>query len=170
MFALVAASIFLSCNQTSEEGGGSAGKPTVATVNYPLAYFAERLAGDFATIIFEAPADEDPAFWHPTDDEVAKMQAADVILMNGATYAKWAATATLPASAMVDTSASFKDRYIKVENAVTHAHGKDEEEHSHGGIAFTTWMDMGQAVAQAEAAAKALAEAIPDHAGALSDT
>ena len=30
----------------SADGDGSAGKPVVYTTNYPLAYFAERIAGD----------------------------------------------------------------------------------------------------------------------------
>ncbi len=67
----------------------SAGKPVIAAVNYPLAYFAERLAGDFATILFDAPADEDPAFWVPSDDQLSAIQQADIILLNGASYAKW---------------------------------------------------------------------------------
>ena len=139
------------------------GQPTIATVNYPLAYFAERLAGDFATIVFDAPADEDPAFWTPSDEDIAAMQKADLILMNGATYAKWAATTSLPFEAVVDTSASFAADFIKVEEAVTHSHGKDDEEHSHGGTAFTTWMDLKQAAAQASAVATAISEEWPDH-------
>ncbi|MEA3275247.1 MAG: hypothetical protein U9Q81_08160, partial [Pseudomonadota bacterium] len=33
------------------------------TVNYPLQYFAERIAGEHAQVVFPAPADVDPAFW-----------------------------------------------------------------------------------------------------------
>jgi zinc transport system substrate-binding protein len=143
----------------ADNGGG---KPVIATVNYPLAYFAERLAGDFATILFNAPADEDPAFWQPDDAEVAKYQQADLILLNGATYAKWAATTTLPFETTVDTSASFNANFIEIKNAVKHTHGKNDVAHSHAGTAFTTWMDFKQAAAQATAAADAIAEQWPD--------
>ncbi|NJN46252.1 MAG: hypothetical protein HC808_06995 [Candidatus Competibacteraceae bacterium] len=35
---------------------------SVYTVNYPLAYFAERIAGEQAEVVFPAPAGRDPAF------------------------------------------------------------------------------------------------------------
>jgi zinc transport system substrate-binding protein len=38
---------------------------------------------------------------------------------------------------------------------VTHSHGSGGD-HSHGGIAFTTWLDFQQAIQQAEAVAQAL--------------
>jgi len=40
-------------------------KITVYTVNYPLKYFAQRIAGDRATVVFPAPPDVDPVFWMP---------------------------------------------------------------------------------------------------------
>jgi hypothetical protein len=55
---------------------------------------------------FLAPGDEDPAFWQPDDAAIA-FQNADVILMNGAGYSKWAEKVTLPQSKVVDTSAAF---------------------------------------------------------------
>ena len=158
--------LFAACgekNDASAKNGSDPDEPTIATVNYPLAYFAERLAGEFATIVFEAPADEDPAFWNPTDEEVARFQDADLILLNGATYAKWTTTTTLPFEITVDTSASFEADLIKVEEMVKHTHGKDDEAHSHGGTAFTTWMDFKQAAAQAAAVANAIVEDWPEH-------
>ena len=38
-------------------------KPVVYTVNYPLQYFAERIAGDLVEVVLPVPADIDPAFW-----------------------------------------------------------------------------------------------------------
>ena len=38
----------------------------VYAVNYPLAYFAERIGGDLVEVVFPAPVDEDPAFWNPS--------------------------------------------------------------------------------------------------------
>ena len=155
----------LSCGEKEASSNGDnagSGKPTIATVNYPLAYFAERLAGDFATVVFEAPADEDPAFWNPTDAQIEKFQKANLILLNGATYAKWTEKTSLPFETSVDTSASFEADLIKVEGAVKHTHGKDDEAHSHGGVAFTTWMDFKQAGAQASAVANAIVEDWPD--------
>lgn len=155
--------LLVACKPDQPAAGSPApSTPTIAVVNYPLAYFAERLAGDFATILFEAPADEDPAFWKPGDAEIARIQAANLILLNGAGYAKWTTTTSLPFETTVDTSTAFSSDLIEVEEAVTHSHGEGEADHSHGGTAFTTWMDLKQAIAQATAAAEAITETWPD--------
>jgi len=139
----------------------AAEKLTIYTVNYPLAYFAERLAGDLARVEFPAPADVDPAFWMPDADTVAAYQAADLILLNGAGYAKWVDKVSLPASRLVNTSRSFMDQYIQTDAGISHSHGPGGE-HSHSGTAFTTWLDLELATRQAEAVAKAITRKLPD--------
>ncbi len=134
---------------------------SVYVVNYPLQYFAGRIGGDRVEVSFPAPAEGDPAYWNPDAETIAAYQQADLILLNGASYAKWTDRATLPASKLVDTSVSFKDRYIIVEDAVVHSHGP-EGEHSHGETAFTTWLDPTLAVKQARAIRDALTKARPD--------
>ncbi len=136
-------------------------KLQVYTVNYPLAYFAERIAGDLAIVTFPAPPDVDPAFWMPDAETIAAYQAADLILLNGADYAKWTAKVSLPRSRTVDTSHAFRDSYIRVSDGVSHSHGPGGE-HAHGGTAFTTWLDLDQAAQQAEAIAQALIRKRPD--------
>ena len=140
-------------------------RPTVYVVNYPLAYFAERIGGGQVEVVFPAPADEDPAFWRPDVDAIAGFQGADLILINGATYAKWLKTASLPRSRVLDTSKGFEADYIKVEDAAAHTHGPTGE-HSHAGkTAFTTWLDFRQAARQASAVLEALSRLLPEHRG-----
>jgi zinc transport system substrate-binding protein len=131
------------------------------TVNYPLAYFAERIAGDLAQVTFSAPPDVDPAFWMPGAGTITAYQAADLILLNGADYAKWTTKVSLPRSRTVDTSRAFRDAYIRTSDGVSHSHGPGGE-HTHGGVAFTTWLDLGQAAQQAEAVARAVTRKRPD--------
>ena len=163
---LISASLccLYSCREEPERGEKAserAGKPTVYVVNYPLQYFAERIGGDLVNVRFPAPADEDPAYWQPDSACIEAYQKADMILLNGASYAKWVPMVSLPTSKMVDTSASFKDQYIKLEEAVTHAHGP-EGAHAHGGTAFTTWLDQKLAIQQAESVKKGMAKLLPD--------
>jgi len=139
---------------------------SVYVVNYPLAYFAERIGGDLVDVAFPAPSDGDPAFWSPDADAVAAYQAADLILLNGAGYAAWVDRVALPPSRLVDTSESFRDRYIVIEDAVTHSHGP-EGDHSHGEVAFTTWLDPTLAIEHAAAIRGAFAAARPDHEAAF---
>jgi len=135
---------------------------TVYVVNYPLAYFAERIGGDLVDVHFPAPADGDPAFWSPGAEVIAAYQGADLILLNGAGYAKWVERATLPASKIVDTSSSFASQYIPMEGTVTHSHGP-EGAHEHGGWAFTTWLDPALAIEQVRAIHEAMVAARPEH-------
>jgi zinc transport system substrate-binding protein len=130
------------------------GPPVVQAVNYPLAYFAGRLAPG-VDIRFEAPAGHDPAFWNPSGEAIRAFQQAALILDNGAGYAKWMQTATLPTGRIVDTSAGFRDALIDTGGGVTHSHGPDGG-HTHGDTAFTTWLDFGQAQQQARAILEAL--------------
>ena len=134
------------------------GKPVVFTVNYPLAWAAEQLAGDSVEVVFPAPPGIDPAFWEPDLETIAAYQQADLILLNGAGYAHWTSRVSLPQNALVDTSAALADRLITVASGPVHSHGP-EGEHSHGETAFTTWLDLdlfSQQMASIAAALKVL--------------
>jgi zinc transport system substrate-binding protein len=134
---------------------------TVYTVNYPLAYFAERIGGEHINVVFPAPPDVDPAFWRPDEATVRKYQQADLIILNGADYAKWTKKVSLPMLRTIDTSRSFKNKLLHIETTTTHSHGPGGD-HSHGGSAFTTWLDFSQAAQQAEAIMKSLIRKAPE--------
>ena len=159
ILATVLAAGFLACAPSGEKSKEPAGKPVVQAVNYPLAYFAERIGGDIVDVRF-AKIEGDPAFWKPAVADIVAIQKADLILLNGATYAKWAIAASLPEARVVRTSAAFEDRYIRVQGP-THKHGKTGE-HSHTGTAFTTWLDLKLAAKQAIAIRDAFIRRMPD--------
>ncbi len=142
-------------------------KLVIFTVNYPLTYFAERVGGRIVEVHFPAPADEDPAFWSPDAETIAAYQAADLILLNGAGYARWVDRAALPSSRIVNTSVGLADRLLPLEGTVTHSHGP-EGEHEHGGFAFTTWLDPGLAIDQVRAIEAAIALRRPEHEAEIS--
>lgn len=137
----------------------AADRIVVEAVNYPLAYFAERIATDAFDVQYRIDPEGDPAFWKPGAEDIVAFQQADVILLNGATYEKWMQTATLPRSIMVDTSKGFSEKYLKVEGGA-HKHG-DGDVHSHAGTAFTTWLDFDQAEEQAKAIAEKFKQLAP---------
>lgn len=121
----------------------------VAVTNYPLQYFVQRIGGDKVTVSFPAPATVDPAFWRPNQNALSIYQQADLIFINGAGYEKWIQHVSLPRRKLVNTSKAFAAHYIHEEDAIVHSHG-DEPPHSHGDIAFTTWLDFDQAALQAQ--------------------
>lgn len=133
---------------------------SVYVVNYPLKYFAERIGGAHVNVMLPVPADVDPVYWTPGIADIGAYQRADLILLNGAGYAKWVRNVSLPRAKTVDTSRAFKDQYITVKETMTHSHG-GKGEHAHEGLAFTTWMDLSLAVKQAEAIVEALVRKRP---------
>jgi len=165
--------LLVGCGQPGDgtTTGGADGDPaaglaandalSVYVVNYPLEYFAERIGGEHVDVRSPVPDGVSSASFSPDTDAIAALQSADLILLNGATFAKWVETTALPTTRTFDTSASFSDRYVTVENAVVHSHGP-EGEHSHGETAVTTWLDPTLALEQARAIRDALAGARPD--------
>jgi len=139
---------------------GASGPIVVYAVNTPLAYFARRIGADDVDVRMPVPADEDPAFWNPTAEQISAFQTADIILLNGAGYAGWTDKASLPRSKLVNTSARVSDRYIEADETLVHAHGP-EGEHEHGTMAFTTWLDPTLAIEQARSIRDALVEFRP---------
>lgn len=153
----------ISCSSqpNSQEGNQQPGKPTLAAVNYPIYYFAQRIGGKYIQLKYPVPDDVDPAYWIPDDEALNIYQSADVVLSNGADYAKWMNNVSLPTSRIFNTSASIKEKYIPLKNVTTHSHGP-EGEHVHTGLAFTTWLDFQIAIAQADAIRKVLEDKLPE--------
>jgi zinc transport system substrate-binding protein len=154
------------CGQAPVEVGETAAAPaaaplTVYTVNYPLSYFATRIGGDRVRVEFPAPPDGDPAAWAPGAEDIVAYQQADLILLNGAGYAGWTRIVTLPEDKLVNTSASFADRYIS-EDSGSHSHGPDGEHSHEAETAFTTWLDPQLAIAHAAAIRDALSARQPE--------
>ena len=153
---------FLLIGLTASANSLAADKLSIYVVNYPLKYFAERIGGEYVDVTFPAPPDVDPAYWTPDIATITKYQQADLIILNGAGYANWISKVSLPRSKLVNTSKSFKDRYITLEDAVTHSHGP-KGEHAHAKVAFTTWLDFEFAALQALAIAKAFDRKRPQY-------
>jgi zinc transport system substrate-binding protein len=128
----------------------------IYAVNHPLAYFAGRIGGDVVDVSFPAPAGVDPAYWSPDGETVAAYQGADLVVLNGFGYAKWVERASLPRKSRVDTSVGLGNRAVPLADEVVHTHGPAGD-HSHAGLAFTTWLDPLLAIEQARNIERALA-------------
>ncbi len=92
----------------SVQNSDAAGPLNVYVVNYPLKYFAERIGGDHVRVKFPVPADVDPANWNPDLADIAAYQQADLILLNGAGYAKWVPTSACRDQKLWTPPASLK--------------------------------------------------------------
>jgi zinc transport system substrate-binding protein len=141
-------------------------RPSVYTTFYPTQFFASQIAQGLADVICPVPQDADPIFWQPDDSTVAAYQAADLVILNGAGFEKWAATVSLPESRTADTSAPLAGSLVHYEKAVTHSHG-EAGQHSHEGLDGHTWLDPNNARAQAKVILDRLKELLPDQSSAL---
>jgi zinc transport system substrate-binding protein len=158
--------IFPGCSREGDQAEKKATEntalPIVYVSNYPLQYFAERIGSPLLEVRFPAKTAADPAYWNPTPEEVAEMQQADFIVLNGASYEQWLKNVSLPQSRVLITAAVFKDRLIAPEETVTHSHGL-EGEHEHSGSSFTIWLDPTLAIEQARSVKDAFTDRWPEH-------
>jgi zinc transport system substrate-binding protein len=136
-------------------------KVLVIASNYPLYYFAHRIAGDSAEVVFPS-MQGDPANWKPGSDSIAQMQSADLVILNGAAYESWLNWISLPPDVLLDTSAGFRERLLPLEQETIHQHGP-QGEHSHSGLAFTVWLDPILAMQQARSIEVAISQLVPQN-------
>jgi zinc transport system substrate-binding protein len=141
----------------------SARRPLVVTSNYPLYFFTSHIAGDTVRLVFP-DIEGDPAFWKPGPGEIAQLQSADLVVLNGAGYVSWRDWVTLHDDRLLDTSSGFRDRLLSQQEESIHQHGPGGE-HSHAAVAFTTWLDPMLAIEQAKAIEQALSRLVPEQAG-----
>ena len=159
---ILAAFILLSCEEKkNHQETNTSQKPRIAVVNYPLNYFTKRIADNIVDIVYPVPGDIDPAYWEPKPQQVELYQNADLIILNGADYAKWIEKVSLPKTKIINSSLAMKDNYIKLQEGITHSHGP-KGKHEHDGFAFTTWLNFKYAILQAEGVKDALIKLLPD--------
>lgn len=164
IFVLFVSFSMVSCKTKTDntsETGSDFQEFTIVASNYPLLYFAQRLAGELASMKFPASVSTDPAYWQPRSEDITAMQQADFILLNGATYEKWIDKVSLPASKVINTTAGLEEQFIALEGTMTHSHGP-EGEHEHGETGMTTWLDLSLAIEQAKVVRDALLSAFPE--------
>ena len=123
-------------HQTATENA-AAEKPLstlVVASNYPLYFFASRIAEgvDGRPEIVFPDVEGDPAFWTPSVEQIQLLQAADLVLLNGAGAESWLNLVTVDQRRLRDTTAAIASDLIPLNDSIQHQHGP-EGEHSHQG-------------------------------------
>ena len=152
--------VLFGCDQAGTEPVTPTKKMVVA-VNHPVAMFARQIGKNRVDVVMPVPADQAPAYWRPGPEDIAKIQQADLILLNGADFARWTGTASLPSDRTVVTSDRNRDQWIEYESA-GHSHGPGEA-HTHTHVATYTWLDPDIALNQAQSVRDALTNAMPEY-------
>lgn len=113
---------------------------------YPLYDFASHVAGNRATVTSLVPPGIEPHDWEPTLGDVTRVRSADLLIINGVGFEKWADG--IGARKIVNTSEG-------IELA---------QEGEHGAVDPHIWLDPVLAKHQVEAIGAALAQADPANA------
>ncbi|MFC1662793.1 metal ABC transporter solute-binding protein, Zn/Mn family [Patescibacteria group bacterium] len=147
---------------------------TIAASIYPLAYFANEVAGNLptihgglATVQVVTPNGVDPHGYEPSPKDISSIYEADLFILNGAGQTPWA-------EEMID---ELRDRSVVVLNMATYAEniwfedrdisatGNEEDEHTeaNGNLNPHFWLDLELAQLQVELIKDRLSELDPEN-------
>jgi zinc transport system substrate-binding protein len=124
---------------------------------YPMAYLAERVGGEHARVTNLTPAGAEPHDFEPSARDIARIEDADVLILNGAVEA-WGDRVI----------AQLQGRTIRI---ITAGSGllsieANEEQDDHAGLDPHVWLDPLLYKQEAMKIADIFAEADPEHADA----
>jgi len=136
------------------------GDLAVATSFYPLYYFASEIGGKHATVTNIVPAGSEPHEYEPTPRDIAAIEAADVVLLNGEGFESWGDRI---AGSVTGTVLRLAEGMATLEGE----HGHDEEEgaqHAEGEHDPHVWLSPALSRVMATRIADAFVAADPAHA------
>ena len=135
-------------------------KITVVASFYPLYEFASRVVGDRAEVSSLVPGGLEPHDWEPTAEDVSRVRAADVLVINGAGFEIWADD--MEAKVVVNTSEGIEFSYKEENEAGTDEHGHKVDEVAGGnGVNPHIWLDPMLAKHQIDKIRDAMARSDP---------
>lgn len=160
--ALVAALLLAGCATTA------APDADVLATFYPLAYAAERLAGDNLTAGTLVPGGVEPHDWEPAPADVARLGAARLVLTQGGGFEPWL-------DGLVAGLGEQKPRIVTTTSTIAlsadeHAEGETEGGAHEGEEELDphTWLAPHLYERQVQVVESALASEWPEHAEAIS--
>ncbi len=119
---------------------------------YPLYDFASHVGGDRAAVTSLVPPGIEPHDWEPTLGDVTRVASADMLIINGAGFERWADS--IGAREIINTS----------EGIAFEEHEEVEDEYGHGAVNPHIWLDPVLAKHQVEVIKDALVQVDPANA------
>jgi zinc transport system substrate-binding protein len=161
--ALTAAVALSGCSAFDENGPSADDGVTVAAAFYPLAYAAERVAGEHADVTLLTQPGTEPHDLELNVNETAEIGDADLVVFEhdfqpavDDAVDQNAAGVALDAAEVVDL--------VAAEESHEEHEDEDEDEHAHGDADPHFWQDPLRVADLGDAVADELAEIDPDHA------
>src|SRR5215210_4705331 len=135
-------------------------KMTVIASFYPLYEFASKVAGGRAEVSSLVPAGIEPHDWEPTAEDISRGRLADVLVINGAGFERWAND--MKAKVIANTSEG-----IEFDHREEKEMGDDELVHEGGvvvGVNPHIWLDPVLAKHQIDKIRNVMARSDPSNA------
>ncbi len=136
-------------------------RPVVITTIEANRYLAERIGGNVLDVRYPVPPEADPLAWEPNRTQIAEMQQADLVLLNGAGLEPWGEHVSLVPSRTAVLADRYRDQWLEFEAAIEHQHGPDGG-HSHQGTDPHVWMDPLLARSHAEQMVEIFSQRFPE--------
>lgn len=152
------------CRETEDENSHAEEKDAllkVVATNYPLLYFTQRIGGDRIDISYPFTKVSDSGQFIPKEKQILELQAADLIIRNGAGFEPWIDELNIPETKIINTSVAFTDQYLKLKPEKQNQ-GTDQEP-SHAETASITWLNFRFAGQQAYEIKNKLVEIQPEN-------
>lgn len=169
LIALAIAPVLGACQSTAAPIGDNSTQTNVTVSIVPLAYFAERIGGDWVNINTMVGPGEEPHTYEPTPDQMKAIANSAIFFSIGVEYEDvWLPRLeeTNPDMAIVDTSAGI-DR-IPVATSVTEVgvqpeDEEDDHDHDEGNLDPHVWLSPENGKTIAENMLNGLIEVAPEH-------
>jgi zinc transport system substrate-binding protein len=135
-------------------------KITVVASFYPLYEFASRVVGDRAEVSSLVPAGVEPHDWEPTAEDVSRVSAADLLVINGAGFEIWADD--IEVKVVANTSEGIEFNYKEENRAGSDEHGHEDDDAAGGSrVNPHIWLDPMLAKHQIDKIRDAMARSDP---------
>ncbi len=154
------------CSAFDEGGPSTDDGVTVAAAFYPLAYVADRVAGDHAEVELLTQPGKEPHDLELDVDETAKISAADLVVFENDFQPAVDDAVEQNAEGVALDVADVVDLIPAEESHEEHAEHEGEEEHDHGDADPHFWQDPLRLADLGDAVADELAGIDPDNADA----
>jgi len=162
--ALTLALAATGCSAFDDSGPSADDGVTVAAAFYPLAFAAERVAGDHADVELLTQPGTEPHDLELNVNETAEISAADLIVFERSFQPAVDDAVEQNAEGVALDAAEVVDLVPADESVEEHAEHAGEEEHEDGAFDPHFWQDPLRLADLGDAVADELAELDPDHA------
>lgn len=145
------------------------GKLKVTASFYPMAHLAEEIGGDYVTVTNPTPAGAEPHDFEPSARDIARIEDADLLLLNG-TVEVWGERIVSQLEGTNVRVLIAAEGLMTLEGEHDHDHGEEEHheedghaEEEHEAVDPHVWLDPVRYGEQAERVADALIALDPEN-------